>query len=575
MPSHKKIRIICLGGIGEIGKNCYVIEYSDSAIIIDCGLSFPDVHLLGVDLVIPDFTYLLRNRGKIKAVLLTHGHEDHIGALPYLLHDFIPPVIYGTPITLGLAKDRVEEMQIPGDMPFETIKAGDTIKINDNFLVDTFHISHSIPDELAFGIRTPIGKLLVSGDFKIDKNPVDGKPTEIEKIREFSGEEGLLAALVDTTNIERAGWTGSESEVGPALRQYFAEHKGRIIVTTFASNIHRIQQVLDNAKATDRRVFLTGRAMLSNFALAKDLGYIKVPAGVLVEPYQLDRVDRASLVVLATGSQGEPMSALSQMSRDAHRFINIGEGDLVLFSASPIPGNEFYIYSVIDNLFRLNAEVIYGRESKVHVSGHGSQNEIEELLRATRPKYLIPVHSQFRHQMLFKKLATSWGFKSENIVIMGIGDVLELDENAWEIRERVKAGAVYIDGISVTGLSTRILNERQLLSEDGILVFTLVLDLTGDYIIQGPILKARGFPSETDIPEFYRELKDLITETLFHNRLRSVEHQAQLRNNISNAIQRFISEKLGLNPVILGTILHLEAENIPQRPKSFQKEDGK
>lgn len=563
MFSKKKIRLLGLGGIGEIGKSCYVIEYGNSMLMVDCGLAFPDIHLLGVDLVIPDFTYLLRNRGKLKAILLTHGHEDHIGALPFLLSDFVPPAIYGSKITLGLLRSKIEEVGFEGELPLREMSAGDVLPINEDIKVEAFHISHSIPDELAFGITTPIGKIFFSGDFKIDRSPVDGKPTDLGKIRAFAGEEGVLALLTDATNIERPGWTGSESEVGPALWDYFHSHPGRILITTFASNIHRVQQVLDIAYECGRKVFLAGRAMLTNTALARDLGYLRIPPDTLIDPPLLNRVPPKNLVILATGSQGEPMAALTQMSKNQHRFVTIQEGDLVLFSASPIPGNETYIFSVIDDLFRLNAEVVYGRESKVHVSGHGSQDEIKELIRATRPKYLIPIHSEYRHQMIFKKLAEKWGHPQGNIIILELGEVLELDEEGWEIREHVKAGATYIDGLSVGAVSTRILSERTALAEDGVVTFTVVLDTQGDLIITGPIIKARGFPAESDDPSLYQAMRELISESILRNRQRSREFQIQLRNNISNALQRFIFEKLGLSPVIMGTVIHIDAESIP------------
>ncbi len=561
MANDKKIRFVCLGGVGEIGKSCAVLEYGNSAILIDCGLSFPDVHLLGVDLVIPDFTYLLRNRGKLKAVFLTHGHEDHVGGLPYLLNDFVPPKIYGTRITLGLLREKIKEMEIEEEVPMEEISAGQKINVNGVFEVQGFHVAHSIPDELAYGITTPAGKVFFSGDFKIDHTPVDGKRTDIEGIRKFAGKEGVLALFLDTTNVERKGWTGSESEVGPVFWEYFKSHPGRILVTSFASNIHRIQQVLDVSNECGRRVFLAGRAMLTNVALARELGYLRVPPNVLIDPPMLDRTPASKLVVLATGSQGEPMAALTQMSRQQHRFVTIQEGDLVIFSASPIPGNETYIYTVIDNLFRLNADVIYGSETKVHVSGHGSQEEIKELTRATKPRYAVPIHSQFRHQMIFKKLAQKWGFPAESIVSLSIGDVLEVCEKGWEVKDRVKAGATYIDGLSIGTVSTRILTERTALAEDGVVNFTMVLDTKGDRILEGPIIRARGFPAEHDDPGLYEQLKELVRESLFHNRLRGKEYQTQLRNNLSNALQHFIYEKLGFNPVVLGTVLHIDLEN--------------
>ena len=594
MSKTKKVRLVCLGGIGEIGKNCNVIEYGDSAILVDCGLSFPDAHMLGVDLVIPDFTYLLRNRRKIKAVILTHGHEDHIGSLAYLLQDMVPPVIYGTPLTLGLVRSKISEFireaatadaqaadpqqDIPArprgpeinrqlaDIPLKVIEAGTRLHIDENIEVETFHVAHSIPDGLALVIHTPAGSLVHSGDFKLDPNPIDNLPTDLEGIERACKGRDILALMVDTTNIERPGWTGSEAEVGPALAEYFRFHKGRIFITTFASNIHRIQQAIDLAAEFGRKVFLAGRTMLKNFDMATQLGYLSAPEGILVHPDDLDRVPPRKLLILATGSQGEPMSALSQISRDEHRFVSIRESDLVIFSASPIPGNETYIFSVIDELFRRGAEVIYGLEAGVHVSGHASRDEIRKLYDAVKPKYAIPVHSQYRHQMLFRKLAEDWGHDPNNVISVGLGDVVAMDLDEWDKSEHVKAGEVLIDGLSVGSVSSRILSERTLLAEDGLVLFTLILDETGDNILYGPEVRTRGFLPEKTNPVFYAEMRDLLTETLFHNRLRDRSYELQLRNNLANALQRHIFKKIGLNPTVIGTVVHLSEEQVSELP---------
>ena len=568
MGKNKKTRLVCLGGIGEIGKNCNVIEYGNCAVLVDCGLSFPDAHMLGVDLVIPDFTYLLRNRQKLKAVVLTHGHEDHIGALPYLLQDMIPPAIYGTTLTLGLVRSKLSEFTLPDvDIPFHEIEAGDRIDIDDRLQIETFHVAHSIPDGLALAIHTPGGTVVHSGDFKLDRSPIDNLPTDIEGIEAVCRENGVLALMVDTTNIERPGWTGSEAEVGPALAEFFNSHKGRIFVTTFASNIHRIQQVVDLAEEFGRKVFLAGRTMLKNFEMARAQGYLRVPENILIHPDELNNFPPRKIAVLVTGSQGEPMAALSQISRDEHRFLSIRDDDLVIFSASPIPGNETYIFTVINDLFRLGAEVVYGLEAGVHVSGHAAREEIRMLFEAVKPRYVVPVHSQFRHQMLFRKLVEDWDHKPQDVVIMGVGDVLSMDESGYETTEKVKAGEVFIDGLSVGSVSSRILNERSMLAEDGLVLYTLVLNESGDRIVSGPILKSRGFLQERQNPELYKELREVLTESLFHNRLRSQTHQLQLRNNLANALQRHIFRKLGLNPTIVGTVLHLRPEELGEKER--------
>jgi len=567
MGKNKKIRLVCLGGIGEIGKNCNVVEYGNSAVLVDCGLSFPDAHMLGVDLVIPDFTYLLRNRHKLKAVVLTHGHEDHIGALPYLLQDMVPPAIYGTTLTLGLVRSKLSEFTLPDvDIPFHEIEAGDRIDIDDRLQIETFHVAHSIPDGLALAIHTPGGTIVHSGDFKLDRSPIDNLPTDIEGIEKVCKERDILALMVDTTNIERPGWTGSEAEVGPALAEHFSTHKGRIFITTFASNIHRIQQVLDLAEEFGRKVFLAGRTMLKNVEMARAQGYLRVPENILIHPDELNNIPPRRVVILATGSQGEPMAALSQISRDEHRFVSIHDDDLVIFSASPIPGNETYIFTVINDLFKLGAEVVYGLEAGVHVSGHASREEIKMLFEAVKPRYVIPVHSQFRHQMLFRKLVEDWNHKPQSVIIMGVGDVLAMDKSEYEMTEKVKAGEIFIDGLSVGSVSSRILNERSMLAEDGVVLYTLVLDESGDHILSGPTLKSRGFLQERQNPELYEELRQVLSESLFHNRLRSRAHQLQLRNNLANALQRHIFRRLGLNPTIVGTVLHLRPDKLGKNP---------
>jgi ribonuclease J len=558
MSKNNKIRLVSLGGIGEIGKNCNVIECGNSAVLIDCGLTFPDAHMLGVDLVIPDFTYLLRNRSKLKAVILTHGHEDHIGSLPYLLQDMVPPVIYGTPLTLGLVRSKLSEFTLPDNLPFKEIEAGDRIEIDRNLTVDTFHVAHSIPDGLALVINTPAGKIVHTGDFKLDREPIDHLPTDLEGIKRACAGGNVLALMIDTTNIERPGWTGSESEVGPALAEYFETHNGRIFITTFASNIHRVQQVIDLAEEYGRKVFLAGRTMLKNEDMARSLGYLRVPPNLIIPPDDLTRYPPRKIVVLATGSQGEPMAALSQISREEHRFVSVQESDLVIFSASPIPGNETFIFSVINDLFRLGAEVIYGLDAGVHVSGHAAREEIHQMYEAVRPRWVIPVHSQYRHQMLFRKVAEDWGHKSGDVVIMWMGDVLTMDAQGWELGEKVKSGAVLIDGLSIGGVSSSVVHERTMLAEDGVIDYVLVLDHTGDHILYGPEVKARGFPSERQNPQLYAEMKEALTEALFHNRMRSTAHQTQLRNNLANTLQRFVSRKLGISPTVMGSVIHLE-----------------
>jgi len=558
MSPEKKLHWLSLGGVGEIGKNCYVLDIEDKLFIIDVGMSFPDLRTLGVDLVLPDFSYLLKNQQRIKAIILTHGHEDHIGGIPYLLQDLtnIPP-IFGTKFTLTLLRLKLAEFGLQDTQLFE-YKPGDDFDVA-GIHIETLRVTHSIPDSASVAIHTPVGVFLHSGDVKLDPTPVDGRMTDFAKLAEI-GDRGVLAMTIDTTNIERAGNSGSEASVRPALRRYIAEHQGRVFVTTFASNIHRIQQVIDVAVELKRKVLVLGRSMVDNVEFSQDLGYLKVPPRVLVNPFEAEHVKPHRLVVILTGSQGEPLSAVSRLASGEHRFLTVQPDDLFLFSARPIPGNEVPIFGVIDDLYRMGAEVIYGMDAGTHVSGHGYQEELREYVQLARPEYLIPVHGEYRMQMRCKKLSSQWGIPEECVTVPSLGERYEINEGGVRLVETVKAGEVFIAGNGGADISRRIINERQALAEDGLLIFSVVLDAAGEEIITGPELVSKGFLPQKEAPELFQKIEEAIIKSIYRNRQRGPEFQLQLRNNVQNVIQRIIFEDTRINPVVLGMVSYAKAD---------------
>jgi len=555
MSSRVDFSWLSLGGIGEIGKNCYVLDVAGKLLIIDVGMSFPDVRDFGVDVVIPDFSYLVKNQHRIAGIVLTHGHEDHIGGMPFLLEDLKqPPPIYGSKFTLGLLRGKLSEFGLT-DTPLNTFKPGDDFNVN-GIEVRTLRVTHSVPDASSIAVKTPVGMYLHSGDLKLDPTPVDGKTTDFEKLAAV-GDEGVTVLSMDVTNIERAGTSGSESSVKPAIRNYVAQHRGRVFLTTFASNIHRIQQMIDIAVDLKRKVLVLGRTMVDNTAMCQDLGYLKVPPGVLIHPMEIDRVKPHNLMVILTGSQGEPLAAISKLASGEHRMLSVDDDDLFIFSASPIPGNETAIYSVIDDLFRQGAEVIYGLNTGAHVSGHGNQDEIREYIQIARPHFVIPTHGEYRMQMRFKKLAPQWGIDETNVPIVTQGEVWGFNRDSYQLQDRVKTGAVYIAGDGGADISRRMINERLALAQDGVLVFSVVLSSDGGEIVSGPDLMHKGFLPEKQAPELYTDLKEEVAAAIMRNRQRTPEFQLQLRNNVQNAIQRVIFSKTRINPIVLGIVSYV------------------
>jgi ribonuclease J len=556
MAQYEDFSWLSLGGIGEIGKNCYVINCGGKLLVIDCGMSFPDASDFGVDVVIPDFSYLVKNQNRIAGIILTHGHEDHIGSLPYLLQDLkSPPPIYGSKFTLGLLRGKLGEHGL-SDIPLNEYRPGDDFEVA-GIKIETLRITHSIPDAASIAVHTPIGVYLHSGDLKLDPTPVDGKLTDLDKLAAI-GDRGVTVASVDVTNVEKAGVSGSETSVRGPLQQYISQHDGRVFVTTFASHIHRLQQVVDIAVSLRRKVLVLGRTMVDNVAMSQDMGYLHIPPDTLVHPKDIDHIKPRNLLVLLTGSQGEPLAAVTKLANGEHRFMSVEEDDLFIYSASPIPGNETVIFSVIDDLFRKGAEVIYGLNTGAHVSGHGNQEEIREYLQIARPKFVIPTHGEFRMQMRFKKLGKQWAIDEHRIPIISMGEVWGFNREGFRQTDEVKSGAIYIAGDGGQDVTRRMINERLALAQDGVLVFSVVLSADGEDIISGPDLQGKGFVLQSAAQELYQEIEEEIEEAVYRNRQRSPEFALQLRNNVQNVIQKVIFQKTRLNPVVLGMVSYAD-----------------
>ena len=467
-----KVKIIPLGGLNEIGKNMTAIEYKNDIVIIDCGLKFPDEDMFGIDVVIPDITYLLKHRDKVSGIFLTHGHEDHIGALPYVLKQLNVPV-YGTKLTLGIVQSKLKEHNLLSTTELITVKPRDVVRLN-SVSVEFIKTNHSIADSVAIAVHTPLGAVLHTGDFKVDYTPIDGEPMDFARFAEL-GKKGVLLMMADSTNVERPGYTMSEKIVGESLCRIFGKSKGRIIVATFASNIHRIQQIIDAAAMYGRKVAVSGRSMENIVQVAIELGYIKIEKENLVSIDQINKYNNDQIVIITTGSQGEPMSALARMATSEHRKVNIVPGDTIIISATPIPGNEKLVSRVVDQLFKKGAEVVYGSSEAVHVSGHACQEELKLMQTLVKPKYFIPVHGEYRHLKQHGELANSIGVPKSNILIPEIGDVIEVTRNSIKKSGTVISGQIFVDGLGVGDVGNIVIRDRKHLSQDGILTVVVTL----------------------------------------------------------------------------------------------------
>ncbi|PTQ54131.1 MAG: Ribonuclease J2 (endoribonuclease in RNA processing) [Hydrogenibacillus schlegelii] len=554
--SGQKLQIFALGGLGEIGKNMYVVRYGDDIVVIDAGLKFPEDEMLGVDVVIPDISYLVENRDKVRGIVLTHGHEDHIGAVPYVLRQLNVPV-FGTRLTLGLVGIKLKEAGLVSQARLQPVTTESVVRLG-SILVTFFRVNHSIPDAVGVALTTPEGVVVHTGDFKFDQTPVDGLHADYQKMADL-GRSGVLALLSDSTNAERPGYTGSERRVGENLKRIFKQTRSRIIVATFASNVNRIQQIFSAAELTGRKVAIVGRSMVNVVGIARELGYLKLDEARLIEPEEATKLPPEQVVVLSTGSQGEPLSALARMARGAHKTLSILPGDVVILSATPIPGNERFVARVIDALFRLGAEVIYGpaSETGVHVSGHGSQEELKLMLNLIRPKYFIPIHGEYRMQRRHALLAEEVGIPKNHIFVLDLGDVVEIQNGVARLGPRVNAGQVLIDGLGVGDVGNIVLRDRKLLSQDGILVVVVTLSKQKGTILSGPDIISRGFVYVRESEPLMEEATRIVTNTLNRLMTENVSDWSSLKNNVKDALSRFLYEQTRRRPMILPIIMEV------------------
>lgn len=552
-----KIKIIPLGGLGEIGKNMTVVEYDNDLIVIDCGLGFPDEDMPGIDLVIPDFTYLESNKERIKGVFLTHGHEDHIGAIPYLLRTVNPP-IYGTPLTLGIIRGKLEEHVLPWTPNLKTVKPGDRIRAG-ALEVEFIHVNHSIADACALAIHTPLGVLVHTGDFKLDTTPIEGEMMDLVRLGEL-GREGVLLLMCESTNAERPGHTPSEKKVGASLEYIFSTHaKKRIIIATFSSNVHRVQQIIDTSARHKRKVAITGRSMTNIVNAAMELGYMKVPAGVLVDINDIKRYKPNELTLVTTGSQGEPMSALYRMAFSDHQQVALDANDVVVLSASAIPGNEKLVGRIINELSRNEVEVLHDAVVEVHVSGHACQEELKLMQALTKPKYFMPVHGENRHLSANRELARYMGMNDRNIFLSEIGKVLEIDASGARWNGTVPAGKVLVDGYGVGDVGNIVLRDRRHLAQDGLIVVVATVDTAGGLLLSGPDVVSRGFVYVRESEELMDEVKqvayDTVMDVLTHTRRRDVVDRMLLKKRVKDDLTKFLFNKTKRKPMILPVIM--------------------
>ncbi|WP_458460526.1 ribonuclease J [Paenibacillus sp.] len=554
--NNDKLMIFALGGVGEIGKNMYVIQYANDIVVVDAGLKFPEEDMLGIDIVIPDISYLTENRDKVRGIILTHGHEDHIGGLPYVLKHLNVPV-YGTRLTLGLVENKLKEANLLGETKRILIDADSEIQLGTALKASFFATNHSIPDSVGVCVETPEGAVVHTGDFKFDHTPVNGQYADLQRMAQI-GSNGVLALLSDSTNAEKPGFTPSEKNVGIVLEDIFRKASQRVVVATFASNVHRIQQVINAADVTGRKVAVIGRSMVNVVGIASELGYLEIPDGMIIEPEEVGKMAADRVVILCTGSQGEPMSALTRMARSTHRKVDILPGDTVIIAATPVPGNEKYVGRTIDELFRLGANVHYsGANSGVHVSGHGSQEELKLMLNLMKPKFFMPIHGEYRMQRRHAVLAESVGVEPQNIFITDIGEVIEIQGGAARRAGKVTAGNVLIDGLGVGDVGNIVLRDRKLLSQDGILVVVVTLSKQDGKIVSGPDIISRGFVYVRESEGLLDEANRIVSSTLQKLMSENVNEWASLKTNVKDALGRFLYEQTRRRPMILPIIMEV------------------
>ena len=549
------LKIIPLGGLHEVGKNITVFQYEDEMIVVDCGLSFPEDEMLGVDLVIPDITYILKNKEKLKGMVITHGHEDHIGSVPYFLKQINTP-IYGTKLTLGLIKNKLEEHNLESSTKLNEVVPGDTIKLGKNFKVEFIQSSHSIPDSVMLAIHTPVGTVLHTGDFKVDYTPMDGKLMDFGRLAEL-GKKGVLALMSDSTNAERKGFTMSESTVGEVFDRLFNNCRKRIVVATFASNVHRVQQIVNCAIKYNRKIAVCGRSMINMISTARDLGYIKCPDNLFIDIDMINNYVDEQLLIITTGSQGETMSALTRMASGTHRKVKITQNDLIIISANPIPGNEKHVSKVIDSLMQIGAEVVYSALADVHVSGHACQEEQKLILALTKPKYFIPIHGEYRHLIAHGETAKIMGVPKENIFKLENGKILEMDKNNAEFTGLVQSGIVLVDGLGIGDVGNVVLRDRQHLSQDGLIIVVLTMDGSTGEVIAGPDVISRGFVYVRESENVMEDIKQAVRHEVRRFEQNGVRDWSTIKNSIRENLRDYIFTKTKRNPMIIPILMEI------------------
>ena len=554
MQKNKKIKIIPLGGLGEIGKNITAFEYEDEIVVIDCGLAFPDEDLFGIDLVIPDITYLKKNKEKVKGIFITHGHEDHIGALPYILKQLNVPV-YATKLTLGLIESKLVEHEMLQDCTLITVKQGETVEAG-SFKMEFIRTNHSIADSCAIALHTPVGIIIHTGDIKIDYTPIDGKVIDLGRFAQL-GKRGVLLMMADSTNVTHAGHTMSERSVGETLDKYFSKAKGRIIIATFASNIHRIQQIVNMCEKTNRKIAFSGRSMEKISEVAINLGYLHMPDGMLIDLSEINKYENDRITIVTTGSQGEPMAALSRIAAGNHKSIQVEKNDMVIVSATPIPGNEKAVSNIVNDLTRRGADVIYKSIESIHVSGHACEEELKLLQALVKPRFFLPVHGEYKMLKKHSELAEIMGVRKENITILENGDVFELTRKSGKVVGKVQSGRVLIDGSGVGDVGNIVLRDRKSLSQDGIITVVVAINKESRTITSGPDIITRGFVYVRDSEELMKELRRISYEAVEECLEKNITQWSEIKHKLRNEVSSYVYETIKRRPMIVPVIVEI------------------
>ena len=555
MRMQNKLKVIPLGGLGEIGKNCTIVEYKNEMIMIDCGLTFPDEDMLGVDIVIPDFTYVEENKDKLKGIFITHGHEDHIGAIAYLLKT-VDTNVYCSKLTKGLLENKFKEHGLNPNR-LKIVNVNNTVKVG-NLSAEFIRVSHSIPDSCAIAVKSPIGTILFTGDFKMDFTPIDGEPTDIQKLASL-GRKGLLCLFSDSTNVEIEGSSMSEKEVGETFINLFGQAPGRIIVATFASNLHRVQQVIFAAEKYNKKVVLSGRSMINNVKIASSLGYLKIRNNTLIDMKNIKDYSDDQIVVLSTGTQGEPLSALTRMANNEHKQVHLNSSDTVILSSSAIPGNEMPINNTINNLTKIGCDIIYDSLAKVHASGHACQEEIKLMHQLTTPKYFIPAHGEPRQLKKHMEIAMDMGLNKENILVGQNGDVFEFTKKSARINGKVQAGNVLVDGSGIGDVGNIVLKDRKHLSEDGLLVVSLTIEKHTQRVLSNPEIVSRGFIYVKENQDLIENSKDIVMRTMKKCEKKDIHAISQIKYQIREALKSYIYNQTGRDPMILPVLTEVDS----------------